>query len=95
MEPFGSLKYKSSWMFHDFLELLLPFKNTSQERQKPMQVLALGLNRCGTDSLRIALEELGYTRCYQYDIYLSAYELDHADNRCLSQWLRLPNGITA
>ena len=33
-------------------------------RTRPMQVLALGLSRCGTESLKFALEELGYKGVY-------------------------------
>ena len=34
-------------------------------RDRPMKMLALGLSRCGTDSLERALEELGYNGVYQ------------------------------
>ena len=33
-------------------------------RDRPMKVLALGLSRCGTESLKFALEELGYKGVY-------------------------------
>jgi len=33
-------------------------------RTRPMQVLALGLPRCGTESLKLALHELGYQNVY-------------------------------
>ena len=33
-------------------------------RTRPMRVLALGLSRCGTESLKCALEELGYEGVY-------------------------------
>lgn len=33
-------------------------------RTVPMKVLALGVGRTGTASLRIALERLGYLKCY-------------------------------
>ena len=33
-------------------------------RTRPMKVLALGLSRCGTESLKCALEELGYKGVY-------------------------------
>ena len=36
----------------------------AQTRTRPMQVLALGLSRCGTESLKTALEELGYENVY-------------------------------
>lgn len=37
---------------------------TSKTRDRPLQILALGLSRCGTESLKFALEELGYQRVY-------------------------------
>ena len=33
-------------------------------RDRPMKVLALGLSRCGTESLKFALEDLGYKGVY-------------------------------
>ena len=33
-------------------------------RDRPMKVLALGLSRCGTESLKLALEDLGYKGVY-------------------------------
>lgn len=42
------------------LQWLYRFDEPNGVRDRPMKVLALGLSRCGTDSLRIALEELGY-----------------------------------
>lgn len=35
-----------------------------KKRDRPMLVLALGLSRCGTESLKFALEELGYQGVY-------------------------------
>lgn len=38
-------------------------------RDRPMKVLALGLSRCGTESLKLALEDLGYKGVlHGYDI---------------------------
>ena len=42
------------------LKLLYPIKEPNLSRDRPLQVLALGLGRTGTDSLRNALYELGY-----------------------------------
>ena len=36
----------------------------NRSRDRPLQVLALGLSGCGTKSLKLALEELGYGRLY-------------------------------
>ena len=50
------------------LELLLQwlyrFDEPALVRDRPMQVLALGLSRCGTESLKFALEDLGYKGVY-------------------------------
>lgn len=50
------------------VELLLQWLYRLDEpavvRDRPMQVLALGLSRCGTESLKFALEDLGYKGVY-------------------------------
>ena len=50
------------------LELLLGWIYRLDEpnlvRDRPMKVLALGLSRCGTESLKFALESLGYEGVY-------------------------------
>lgn len=50
------------------VELLLGWFHRYDEpsivRDRPMQVLALGLSRCGTESLTLALEDLGYKGVY-------------------------------
>lgn len=50
------------------VELLLGWFHRYDEpsivRDRPMQVLALGLSRCGTESLKLALEDLGYKGVY-------------------------------
>lgn len=54
-------------VFHP-VELLLQwiyrFEEPNVVRDRPMQVLALGLSRCGTESLKSALEDLGYRGVY-------------------------------
>ena len=54
-------------LFHP-VELLLQwiyrFDERNTARDSPMQVLALGLSRCGTESLKFALENLGYQGVY-------------------------------
>lgn len=49
-------------------------------RDRPLQVLALGLSRCGTESLKFALEELGYNGVYH------GYEI--TGQQCM-EWTRL------
>lgn len=43
-----------------FLKLIYPLKESNHTRDRPLQVLCLGLGRTGTDSLRNALFDLGY-----------------------------------
>lgn len=42
------------------LKLLFPITEKVEVRERPLQVLCLGLGRTGTDSLRTALLQLGY-----------------------------------
>ena len=46
------------------LSLIYPVPMPTRTRDRPMEVLALGLSRSGTDSLRGALYELGYSEIY-------------------------------
>lgn len=46
------------------LQWIYRFDEPAVVRDRPMQVLALGLSRCGTESLKFALEELGYKGVY-------------------------------
>lgn len=47
-----------------FLGWIYRFDEPSVVRDRPMKVLALGLSRCGTESLKFALEDLGYKGVY-------------------------------
>lgn len=49
-------------------------------RTRPMQVLALGVGRTGTDSLREALQILGYDNCYH------GYSLIHEHPEDAYEW---------
>ena len=49
---------------HLFLEWIYRLDEPNLVRDRPMKVLALGLSRCGTESLKFALEELGYKGVY-------------------------------
>ena len=56
MSLFRPLDLVLCWLYrHDEPDLV---------RDRPMQVLALGFSRCGTESLKFALEDLGYNRVY-------------------------------
>ncbi|CAF9916309.1 MAG: hypothetical protein ALECFALPRED_010589 [Alectoria fallacina] len=50
--------------FELLLKWLYRFDEPAVVRDRPMQVLALGLSRCGTESLKFALEDLGYRGVY-------------------------------
>ena len=53
-------------------ELIYPLEEPFRVRTKPMQVLAVGTSRSGTDSLRAALLELGYNHTYHgFDIAMN------------------------
>ncbi|KAL1643963.1 hypothetical protein SLS58_004638 [Diplodia intermedia] len=43
---------------------MYPLAPTAHKRDRPLEVLALGLSRSGTESLKRALETLGYQRCH-------------------------------
>ncbi|KAI1180573.1 hypothetical protein F4777DRAFT_528500 [Nemania sp. FL0916] len=59
-----------------------PLKPQERTRTKPMQILALGLPRTATDSLRVALTTLGYSYVY--------HGFDHiADARDCVNWVDL------
>ena len=46
------------------LRWIYRFDEPKVVRDRPMQVLALGLSRCATESLKFALEDLGYQGVY-------------------------------
>lgn len=50
-----------------------------------LKIIGAGLGRTGTESLKKALEYLGYTKCYHM------FEL-MKDGNMLDQWQRLRNG---
>ena len=52
-----------------FLKRVYRLDEPNLVRDRPMKVLALGISRCGTESLKIALEDLGYKGVYHaYDV---------------------------
>lgn len=54
-------------LFHPvqlLLQRLYRYDDPTRVRDRPMKVLALGLSRCGTESLKFALEDLGYKGVY-------------------------------
>lgn len=62
--------------------IIYPIEDTHLKRDRPLQVLAVGLSRSGTDSLRHALLDLGYFEVYHG--FRMAEKTDHA-----LQWVRL------
>ena len=50
------------------LKLIYTTPHESRVRTQPLAVLALGLSRSGTDSLRTALEKLGYTTYHGFQV---------------------------
>lgn len=56
ISPFYPVELLLQWLYR--------FDEPTIVRDRPMQVLALGLSRCGTESLKFALEDLGYKGVY-------------------------------
>ncbi|KAI2893598.1 hypothetical protein CBS63078_9115 [Aspergillus niger] len=54
----------TTYQFHDVTKSVTDIDRRKCRREVPMQVLALGLCRTGTDSLRQALRALGYNDTY-------------------------------
>ncbi|OJJ77196.1 hypothetical protein ASPBRDRAFT_114295 [Aspergillus brasiliensis CBS 101740] len=54
----------TTYQFHDVTKFVTDIDRRKCRREVPMQVLALGLCRTGTDSLRQALRALGYNDTY-------------------------------
>lgn len=62
----------ASNLLDDLKEIMYPLEAPQRSRTVPMQVLAVGPARSGTDSLRAALIALGYDRTYHgYDIAIN------------------------
>lgn len=64
------------------LRLIYPLNLPTKTRDRPLQVLALGISRSATDSLRQALLHLGYINCYH------GFDYVNAPNHSI-QWIRL------
>ena len=58
----------------------LPAPSLKRDPHRPLQVLALGISRCGTDSLRQALATLGYNGVY-HGIFKTG-----AESQLWTQW---------
>ena len=65
------------------LKLIYPIQEPNRTRDRPLEVLALGLPRSGTDSLRKALKQLGYDECYHGHLFFFDQVRDGP------QWARL------
>ncbi|CAJ2505715.1 Uu.00g131090.m01.CDS01 [Anthostomella pinea] len=65
------------------LKLLYPIREPNYTRDRPLQVLALGLGRTGTDSLQLALTELGYSDVYH------GWKVGGSESAACPQWTRL------
>lgn len=69
-------------LYLELYRLIYPLPDEPLTRQRPLEVLALGISRAGTESLRNALIELGY-----YDVHHGIRFL--LSDRERLQWLRL------
>lgn len=66
----------------DILRLIYPLPEKRLTRDRPLQVLALGISRSGTESLRQALIEIGYDDCHHGFRYIT-------DPTEILPWVRL------
>lgn len=67
------MDYVPDWVLHSIYGIPTP----PRKRQKPMQVLAVGISRSATESLREALHILGYEHTYHgFDTILPPYDLE-------------------
>ncbi|KAK4503656.1 hypothetical protein PRZ48_004571 [Zasmidium cellare] len=71
-----------STLLFNLLQTIYPLEIPNKKRDRPLEVLAVGLSRTGTDSLRQALLELGYQNVYH------GFSYGASPNDCI-QWIRL------
>lgn len=65
--------YAPDWLLHLTYGVPAP----TAKRQKPMQILAVGISRSGTESLREALHTLGFEHTHHgFDTILPPYDLE-------------------
>ena len=69
--------------FIPLLKLIYPIQEPNRTRDRPLEVLAVGLSRSGTDSLRLALKQLGYNECHHASVFVGQ------ENGQGPQWARL------
>ena len=72
---------------------VLHWEEPQGSRTKQMQVLGLGLARSGTESLCIALTQLGYKTYHGYTTYEESPRDHLLWKRWLEEKLAMPNGI--
>lgn len=67
------MNYAPDWLLH----LIYGVPAAKPKRQKPMQILAVGISRSGTESLREALHTLGFEHTHHgFDTILPPYDLE-------------------
>ncbi|KAL4807884.1 hypothetical protein BDV18DRAFT_109672 [Aspergillus unguis] len=68
------MNHVPDWLLH----LVYGVPTPTPKRQKPMQVLAVGISRSGTESLREALHTLGFEHTHHgFDTILPPYDLEN------------------
>lgn len=72
----------TSSLLFKVLHVIYPLPIPNRTRDRPLEVLAIGLSRTGTDSLRQALLELGYQNVYH------GFDYGASPNDSI-QWIRL------
>ena len=68
-----------------FFKLLYPIKEPLRTRDRPLEIIAVGLSRSGTDSLRTALKLLGYNECHHASVFI-AEEPGQGPQWCRLAW---------
>src|ERR1700761_1742624 len=67
------------------LKLLYPIREPTRTRDRPLEVIAVGLSRSGTDSLRIALKQLGYNETHHASVFITE-EVGQGPQWCRLAW---------
>lgn len=76
-----------------WLKLLYPISELHRIRDRPLEVLAVGLSRSGTDSLRSAIKLLGYNECH-HGFYLLTEAEGEAPQWCRLAWRKYHTDAT-
>ena len=71
--------------FIPIIKLIYPIQEPNRTRDRPLEVIAVGLSRSGTDSLRIALKQLDYDECHHASVFITQ-EVGQGPQWCRLAW---------